>query len=213
MNRLLLDTHAFLWWDSAPGRLSATVLALCRDPSVVLYLSLVSLREIQIKSGLGKLPLSLPLAEIVRDQQARHGLQILPTPNTADHARARLRAGCAAPSPQGPLRPFADRSIADRGPEPRQRGQHFLFLPRLRDLVTEAALGTPRRNIRWGVLLFTPPPIPPAGTHSRRPSRGGRRSGPRSRRGPRPCWSSAAGPRLPSARRAAWRRTWPPPST
>ena len=78
MNRLLLDTHTFLWWDSAPHRLSATVLALCRDPSVVLYLSLVSLWEIQIKSGLGKLPLSLPLAEIIGDQQARHGLQLLP---------------------------------------------------------------------------------------------------------------------------------------
>jgi len=78
MNRLLPDTHTFLWRDSAPGRLSATVLALCRDPSVVLYLSLVSLWEIQIKSGLGELPLSLPLAEIIRDQQARHGLQILP---------------------------------------------------------------------------------------------------------------------------------------
>lgn len=78
MNRLLLDTHTFLWWDSAPERLSATVLALCRDPSIMLFLSLVSLWEIQIKSGLGKLPLALPLAEIIRDQQARHGLQILP---------------------------------------------------------------------------------------------------------------------------------------
>jgi len=78
MSRLLLDTHTFLWWDSAPDRLSATVLSLCRDPSVVLFLSLVSLWEIQIKSGLGKLPLALPLAEIVRDQQARHGLQLLP---------------------------------------------------------------------------------------------------------------------------------------
>ncbi len=44
----------------------------------MLFLSLVSLWEIQIKSGLGKLPLALPLAEIIRDQQARHGLQILP---------------------------------------------------------------------------------------------------------------------------------------
>ena len=78
MNRLLLDTHTFLWWDSAPDRLSAPVLALCRDSSVILFLSLVSLWEIQIKSGLGKLPLSLPLAEIVRDQQAQHGLQLLP---------------------------------------------------------------------------------------------------------------------------------------
>ena len=77
MNRLLLDTHTFLWWDGAPARLSATILALCSDPSVVLYLSLVSLWEIQIKSSLGKLPLALPLAEILRDQQAA-GLQLLP---------------------------------------------------------------------------------------------------------------------------------------
>ncbi len=71
---------------AAPRLLSATVLALCRDPSVVLYLSLVSLWEIQIKSGLGKLPLSLPLAEIIRDQQARHGLQLLPITPTHVYA-------------------------------------------------------------------------------------------------------------------------------
>ena len=45
---------------------------------MTLFLSLVSLWEIQIKSSLGKLPLSLPLADIVRDQQTQHGLQILP---------------------------------------------------------------------------------------------------------------------------------------
>lgn len=78
MTRLLLDTHAFLWWDSDPQRLSATVLALCRDPSVRLLLSLVSVWEMQIKSGLGKLPLTLPLAQIVQEQQARHGLELLP---------------------------------------------------------------------------------------------------------------------------------------
>ena len=78
MNQLLLDTHTFLWWDSAPERLSATVLALCQDPAVVLYLSLVSLWEIQIKSGLGKLPLALPLVKIVQRQQTQHGMQILP---------------------------------------------------------------------------------------------------------------------------------------
>lgn len=86
MNRLLLDTHTFLWWDAAPERLSATVLALCQDPSVRLFLSIVSLWEIQIKSGLGKLPLPLPLAEIIQEQQARHDLQILPV--TPEHIYA-----------------------------------------------------------------------------------------------------------------------------
>jgi PIN domain nuclease of toxin-antitoxin system len=28
---LLLDTHAFIWWDSEPAKLSAQVLALCHD--------------------------------------------------------------------------------------------------------------------------------------------------------------------------------------
>ena len=135
MNRLLLDTHTFLWWDSAPGRLSATVLALCRDPSVVLYLSLVSLWEIKI--GLGELPLSLPLAEIIRDQQARPS-------NTADHARARLRAGCITDPSQRPFRPPVNRPGAHRGTEPRQRGRHLLLLPGRCDLVKEAF---PRRPI------------------------------------------------------------------
>ena len=31
--KLLLDTHAFIWWDSDPGRLSATALAALRDPA------------------------------------------------------------------------------------------------------------------------------------------------------------------------------------
>ena len=78
MNRLLLDTHTFLWWDSKPEKLSERVLALCQDPAVILYLSLVSLWEIQIKSGLGKLPLALPLREIVRVQQEKYSLRLLP---------------------------------------------------------------------------------------------------------------------------------------
>ena len=86
MNRLLLDTHTFLWWDAAPERLSAAVLALCQNSSVRLFLSIVSLWEIQIKSGLGKLPLSLPLAEIIQNQQMRHGLQLLPV--TPEHIYA-----------------------------------------------------------------------------------------------------------------------------
>jgi len=78
MSRLLLDTHTFLWWDSKPEKLSARVLALCQDPAVILYLSLVSLWEIQIKSSLGKLPLALPLREIIRVQQEQYDLRLLP---------------------------------------------------------------------------------------------------------------------------------------
>ena len=76
--RLLFDTHAFLWWDSEPERLSPTVLALCRDPANTLVLSVASAWEVQVKSQLGKLQLTRPLAEIIRDQRRANGLRVLP---------------------------------------------------------------------------------------------------------------------------------------
>lgn len=63
--KLLLDTLTFIWWDSEPAKLSATVLALLTDPTNDLILSVTSLREMQIKRQLGKLSLRPPLADIV----------------------------------------------------------------------------------------------------------------------------------------------------
>ena len=83
---LLLDTHTFLWWDNGSVNLSPRVLALCNDPAVILYLSLVSLWEIQIKFGLGKLSLRLPLRALVADHQQKNGLRLLPI--TLDHLLA-----------------------------------------------------------------------------------------------------------------------------
>lgn len=75
--KLLLDTHTFIWWDSAPAKLSPTALALCSDPANQLVLSVASLWEIQIKRQLGKLELRLPLAEIVTHQQETNGVVVL----------------------------------------------------------------------------------------------------------------------------------------
>src|SRR5262245_6353574 len=71
---LLLDTHAFIWWDSDPAQLSAPPAAALRDPANPVFLSVW---EIVIKRQLGKLTLRLPLADIVAHQQA-NGLAILP---------------------------------------------------------------------------------------------------------------------------------------
>ena len=76
--KLLLDTHAFIWWDSDPVHLSATALAFCSDPSHELLLSVASLWEMQIKQQLGKLGLRLPLTEIISHQQVSNGLSLLP---------------------------------------------------------------------------------------------------------------------------------------
>ena len=75
--KLLLDTHAFIWWDSDPAKLSPTALALCSDPANLLVLSVTSLWEIQIKRQLGKLDLRLPLVEIVAHQQETNGVAVL----------------------------------------------------------------------------------------------------------------------------------------
>ena len=74
--KLLLDTHAFIWWDSDPTKLSPSVLAAISDPANEVWLSVVSVLEMAIKAQLGKLSLRLPLADIVAQQQA-NGLQVL----------------------------------------------------------------------------------------------------------------------------------------
>jgi PIN domain nuclease of toxin-antitoxin system len=84
--KLLLDTHAFIWWDSEPEKLSPYARALCQDAENVLLLSVVSAWEMQIKSQLGKLKLKLPLAEIITGQQRTNNLTILPV--TLDHVLA-----------------------------------------------------------------------------------------------------------------------------
>ena len=75
--KLLLDTHAFIWVDSEPDKLSSRVRELCQDPENALMVSVASIWEIQIKSQLGKLQLKMPLAEMIRQQQ-ENGFEILP---------------------------------------------------------------------------------------------------------------------------------------
>jgi PIN domain nuclease of toxin-antitoxin system len=75
--RVLLDTHAFIWWSDDPPKLSPPALALCSDPTTTMVLSIASAWEMQIKMQLGKLSLSLPLADIIARQQATNGIELL----------------------------------------------------------------------------------------------------------------------------------------
>jgi PIN domain nuclease of toxin-antitoxin system len=76
--KLLLDTHVFIWWADEPEKLSSAALAALQDETNLLILSVVSIWEIQIKTQLGKLKLSLTLKELVESQQSANDLQILP---------------------------------------------------------------------------------------------------------------------------------------
>lgn len=75
---LLLDTHVFLWLNDTPENLSQAALSACQDENNVLFLSLVSAWEIQIKQQLGKLELSESLQTLISTQQSYNGLQLLP---------------------------------------------------------------------------------------------------------------------------------------
>jgi PIN domain nuclease of toxin-antitoxin system len=75
--KLLLDTHAFIWWATEPEKLSPKAQGLIADPSNSLLLSVVAVWEMQIKSQLGKLQLNLPLRELVEAQQRVNGLWVL----------------------------------------------------------------------------------------------------------------------------------------
>lgn len=76
--RLLLDTHAFMWWDSDPDKIPEETFTLLKQPKNELLLSLVSVWEMQIKVQLGKLTLRNDLKDIVQQQQTTNGIELLP---------------------------------------------------------------------------------------------------------------------------------------
>jgi PIN domain nuclease of toxin-antitoxin system len=75
---LLIDTCAFIWWDSGGGHLpQAANSALC-DPANELHLSHASIWEMQLKHQKEKLQLRKDLAEIIDEQRVVNGLRLLP---------------------------------------------------------------------------------------------------------------------------------------
>ena len=65
--RLLLDTHIALWAATAAPQLSQAAAQLIDDPANEIHVSTVSLWEIGIKAGLGKLPLTATQASAMFD--------------------------------------------------------------------------------------------------------------------------------------------------
>ena len=70
--RLLLDTHAFLWWLDGNRRLPKRARALISDDANIVFVSAASAWEISTKSRLGKLPgaadVAADLAGIITSQ-------------------------------------------------------------------------------------------------------------------------------------------------
>jgi PIN domain nuclease of toxin-antitoxin system len=76
--KLLLDTHAFIWWDKEPDRLSGRVARAINRSTSEVFLSVVSLWEMSVKAAAGKLELRAAIREIVEDHQEQNALRLLP---------------------------------------------------------------------------------------------------------------------------------------
>jgi len=70
--KLLLDTHAFLWYISNDARLPEHAYDAIRDKSNEVYLSVVSVWEILVKNQIGKLALPAPADEFIESSRSAH---------------------------------------------------------------------------------------------------------------------------------------------
>lgn len=75
---LLLDTQIFLWMTLQQSRLSDFISRALQDPDNALYLSVVSMWEMQLKNQIGKLHLPRPVREFVTSERAVNDLRSLP---------------------------------------------------------------------------------------------------------------------------------------
>ncbi len=76
--RLLLDTHAFLWFITNDPQLSATAHGLISDPQNDVLISPASYWEVAIKVSIGKYPLAVPFEVFIAEGIDGNDFEILP---------------------------------------------------------------------------------------------------------------------------------------
>ena len=84
--KLLLDTHAFLWFVGGNTRLSTPARSSIEDPANQSFISVASLWEMAVKISLGKLHIEQPYETFIPRQMARNGFH--PLPIDVGHAAA-----------------------------------------------------------------------------------------------------------------------------
>ncbi len=75
--KFLLDTCTFLWIITDDPELSSRARDFFVDPAHEIYLSVISVWEISVKVGLGRLSLPASPERFVPDQRERHGIATL----------------------------------------------------------------------------------------------------------------------------------------
>lgn len=75
--RLLLDTHAFLWYIASDPKLPRYASDVIRDKSNQVFLSVVSVWELLIKYQIGKLDLPEPPHGYIEEHRQAHRIETL----------------------------------------------------------------------------------------------------------------------------------------
>lgn len=76
--KVLLDTHAFLWLVSGDDRLGRKASQAFLNKQNEIFLSIVSIWEITIKTSLGKLKLKHRWMDTIRQQLRDNSIQLMP---------------------------------------------------------------------------------------------------------------------------------------
>ena len=100
--RILLDTHAFLWWVINDRRLPPPARRAIADDDNEVFVSAASAWEIATKHRLGKFPEADPIADDIAGSIARQRFKELPVT---------VRDGSRAGALPGPLRDPFDRML------------------------------------------------------------------------------------------------------
>lgn len=74
--KLLLDTHAFLWWVEGTPALGRRARAEVSNPDNEVFVSIASCWELAIKLSLGKLRLTQNLERFIPEQLTRNGFAL-----------------------------------------------------------------------------------------------------------------------------------------
>jgi len=77
VRRLLLDTHAFLWWIADDARLSKRARAAIANRTTECFVSLASCWEMAIKVSLDTLTVAAPVEQFVPRQLSANGFGLL----------------------------------------------------------------------------------------------------------------------------------------
>lgn len=76
--KIILDTHAFLWFINGDEKLSLAARTAIEKPVNQCVISIVSLWEMSIKSSIGKLEIPVSIQQFYEDYIIGNGISLLP---------------------------------------------------------------------------------------------------------------------------------------